>query len=198
MIRSRYFETQFLTRVFHDYFRQGAAWTVMPRPLMTDASFDLSYVRASTVGGPTEPIGDPRPSPYDVGYEMMFDAAQCLRLGNDIVVNISTANHALACDWLERHLAGRFRIHRVHQLSDSHIDSMVLALRGHAPGAFRGGGRQAPAPLRSWDRIVPPAPETDNFPRYDDNDLILTSPFIDLNVLSAGPDTVLVNEACRS
>ncbi|MFD5463748.1 glycine amidinotransferase [Kitasatospora sp. NPDC127059] len=197
MIRSRYFETQFLTPIFNEYFRQGARWTVMPRPLMTDASFDLSYARTSTVGGPTEPIADPQPSPYDVGFEMMFDGAQCLRLGRDLVVNISTANHALACDWLERHLEGRFRIHRVHQLSDSHIDSMVLALR---PGTLlvrsEKVAEKLPEALRSWDLIVPPAPEGNNFPQYGDDDLILTSPFIDLNVLSAGPDTVLVNEAC--
>ncbi|MBD0689545.1 glycine amidinotransferase [Streptomyces sp. CBMA123] len=197
MIRSRYFETQFLTPIFQEYFRQGARWTVMPRPLMTDASFDLTYARNSTVGGPTEPIADPRPSPYDVGFEMMFDGAQCLRLGRDLVVNISTANHALACDWLERHLEGRFRIHRVHQLSDSHIDSMVLALR---PGTLlvrsEKVAEKLPEPLRTWDLIVPPAPEGNNFPQYGDDDLILTSPFIDLNVLSAGPDTVLVNEAC--
>ncbi len=129
MIRSRYFETQLLKPLFQEYFRRGCRWTVMPRPLMTDASFDLSYVRTGTVGGPTEPIGEPRPSPYDVGPEMMFDAAQCLRLGRDIVANVSTENHELGVAWLERHLQGRFRIHRVHRLSDSHIDSMVLALR---------------------------------------------------------------------
>jgi glycine amidinotransferase len=196
MIRSRYFETHLLKPVFQEYFRQGARWTVMPRPMMTDASFDLSYVRSSTAGGPTEPIEDPQPSPCDVGPEMMFDAAQCLRLGRDIVINISTANHALAVDWLERHLAGRFRIHRVHQLSDSHIDSMVLALR---PGTLLVRSAQVtdklPEPLRSWDVIIPPEPRSDNFPQYD-GDLILTTRFIDLNVLSVSPDTVLVNDAC--
>ncbi|MDJ1134787.1 glycine amidinotransferase [Streptomyces iconiensis] len=197
MIRSRYFETQFLTQVFQSYFQQGARWTVMPRPLMTDASFDLSYVRTGTAGGPTEPIEDPQPSPYDVGFEMMLDGAQCLRLGRDIVVNISTANHAMACDWLERHLEGRFRVHRVHRLSDSHIDSMVLALR---PGTLLVRSEEVadklPEALRKWDLIVPPAPEANNFPEYDDDDLILSSRFIDLNVLSVSPDTVLVNEAC--
>ncbi|MDX3228662.1 glycine amidinotransferase [Streptomyces sp. ME19-01-6] len=197
MIRSRYFETQFLTPVFNEYFRQGARWSVMPRPLMTDASFDLSYARTGTAGGPMEPVEDPQPSPYDVGFEMMFDGAQCLRLGRDVVVNISTENHAMACDWLERHLEGRFRIHRVHRLSDSHIDSMVLAL---GPGKLLVRSPevvdQLPAPLQKWDAIVPPPPEGNNFPEYDDGDLILTSPFIDLNVLSVTPDTVLVNEAC--
>ncbi|MGC0375072.1 glycine amidinotransferase [Streptomyces sp. SAI-229] len=197
MIRSRYFETHLLKPVFQEYFRRGARWTTMPRPMMTDASFDLSYVRTSTAGGPTEPIEDPRPSPYDVGTEMMFDAAQCLRLGRDIVANVSTAHHSLAVDWLERHLEGRFRVHRVHRLSDSHIDSMVVALR---PGTLlvRSADvvEKLPEALRSWDLITPPEPESDNFPRYDDDDLILTSPFIDLNVLSTAPDTVLVNDAC--
>ncbi|GAA4225087.1 glycine amidinotransferase [Actinomadura meridiana] len=196
MIRSRYFETQFLTAVFHDYFRQGARWTIMPRPLMTDASFDLAYARNATAGGPVEPIDDPRPSPYDVGFEMMFDGAQCLRLGRDLVANISTANHAMAVDWLERHLDGRFRVHRVHQLSDSHIDSMVLALR---PGTLLVRSEEVaeklPERLRKWDRIVAPLPEGGDFPVYDDDDLVLTSPFIDLNVLSVDPDTVLVNES---
>lgn len=198
MIRSRYFETQFLTPIFADYFRRGARWTVMPRPLMTDASFDLSYANSShTAGGPMEPISSPQPSPYDVGVEMMFDGAQCLRLGRDILVNISTDNHAMAVDWLERHLRGRFTLHRVHQLSDSHIDSMVLALR---PGLLLvrsdAVADKLPEKLRKWDRIVAPTPSTNNFPAYDDDDLVLTSPFIDLNVLSVDERTVLVNDAC--
>ncbi|WP_234018394.1 glycine amidinotransferase [Streptomyces sp. FXJ7.023] len=196
MIRSRYFETQLLKPLFQEYFRSGCRWTVMPRPLMTDASFDLSYVRTATAGGPTEPVEEPRPSPYDVGLEMMFDAAQCLRLGRDIVANVSTENHELGVAWLERHLEGRFRVHRVHRLSDSHIDSMVLALR---PGLLLVRSEAVvealPPALRRWDRIVAPTPTENNFPRYDDDALILTSPFIDLNVLSVDSETVLVNEA---
>lgn len=196
MIRSRYFETQFLKPLFADYFRRGARWTLMPRPWMTDASFDLSYAN-STAGGPMEPIENPQPTPYDVGFEMMFDGAQCVRLGRDIVANVTTENHAMACNWLERHLAGRFRIHRVYRLSDSHIDSMLLALR---PGTLLVRSKQVadflPEQLRNWDMIVAPLPEANNFPQYDDTDLILTSPYIDLNVFSVSPDTVLVNEAC--
>lgn len=196
MIRARYFETQFLKPLFADYFRRGARWTMMPRPWMTDASFDLSYANNSA-GGPTEPIEDPQPTPYDVGFEMMFDGAQCVRLGRDIVANVSTANHAMACDWLERHLAGRFRIHRVYRLSDSHIDSMLLALR---PGTLLVRSKHVvdflPEQLRKWDMIVAPLPKANNFPQYDETDLVLTSPYIDLNVLSVSPDTVLVNDAC--
>jgi len=198
-IRSRYLETRLLTLVFKQYFDTGAAWTTMPRPILTNHSFDLSYAcdTETTLGGPTEPITDPQPSPYDVGFEMMLDGAQCLRLGRDIVVNIATENHRLACDWLERHLSGKYRIHRVFRMADNHIDSMLLALR---PGVFlarhEGIKDFLPSELQKWKRIIPPQPSPGNFPTYDDDDLVLTSPYIDLNVLSINPETVLVNESC--
>jgi glycine amidinotransferase len=44
--------------------------------------------------------------------------------------------------------------------------------------------------------ILPPQPEPGSFPIDDDGDRVLTSPYIDLNVLSISPDHVLVNEAC--
>jgi glycine amidinotransferase len=198
-IRSRYLETRLLAPVFARYYKAGARWTTMPRPLLTDLSFDLSYARdeATTLGGPTEPIADPQPSPYDVGFEMMLDGAQVLRLGRDLVVNVAHRNHAMALDWLRRHLAGRYRIHQVNRMADNHIDSMLLALR---PGVFlarHDGIRDLlPAALRSWKFIVAPQPDPGAFPVYEDSDLVLTSPYIDLNVLSVNEDTVLVNEDC--
>ena len=197
MVRSRYFETQFLTPIFTDYFQQGAKWTVMPRPLMTDKSFDLSYAADNThKRGPVEPVESPSTSPYDVGFEMMFDGAQCLRLGHDIMVNIANKNHEMAVTWLERHLDGKFRLHRVYRLSDSHIDSMVIALR---PGLLLVRSEevveQLPAKLHAWDRIIAPTPTSNNFPAYEDDDLVLTSPYIDLNVLSVDENTVIANQA---
>lgn len=198
-IRSRYLETRLLAPIFMKYFEAGATWTTMPRPILTDMSFDLSYARdlETTLGGPTEPIEDPESSPYDVGFEMMLDGAQCLRLGKDIIVNIANQNHKLACDWLERHVENRYRIHRVYRMSDNHIDSMLLALR---PGVFLARHKDLkdllPEPFKKWKMIVPPEPSATNFPTYDDGDLLLTSPYIDLNVLSVNPETVLVNEVC--
>jgi glycine amidinotransferase len=198
-IRSRYLETRLLAPLYQRYYDAGATWTTMPRPLLTDNSFDLSYARSSetTLGGPTEPIQDAEPSPYDVGFEMMLDGAQCLRLGKDLVVNIANENHRMACDWLERHLYGRYRVHRAYRMSDNHIDSMLLALR---PGVFLARHAQIadflPEPFSKWKFIVPPQPSPENFPSYDDGDLVLTSPYIDLNVLSVSPEMVLVNESC--
>jgi glycine amidinotransferase len=199
MIRSRYLETRLLAPVFQRYYDAGARWTTMPRPLLTDLSFDLSYARdvTTTLGGPTEPIDNPKPSPFDVGFEMMLDGAQVLRLGRDLVVNIAQDNHRMAVDWLERHLAGQYRVHRVYRMADCHIDSMLLALR---PGVFiarHSGIRDLlPEQLRSWKFLIPPPPDPGEFPVYDEDDLVLTSAYIDLNVLSVDEDTVLVNQDC--
>ncbi|MFI2415670.1 glycine amidinotransferase [Streptomyces sp. NPDC018947] len=198
-VRSRYLETRLLTPVFHHYADAGARWSTMPRPTLTDASFDLSYARdaATTLGGPTEPITDPQPSPYDVGLEMMLDGAQVLRLGLDLIVNIAQDNHRLGADWLQRQVAGRFRLHRVHRMADNHIDSMLLALK---PGVFlarhAGLREMLPDAFQSWKFIVPPEPAPGSFPTYDDTDLVLTSPYIDINVLSLDEQRVLVNADC--
>ncbi|MBA8827783.1 glycine amidinotransferase [Saccharopolyspora lacisalsi] len=194
MMRSRYFETQLLKPLFMEYFEHGARWTVMPRPWMTDHSFDLSY--AEQAGG-MEFVPTVNDSPYDVGIEMLFDAAQCLRFGRDLLVNIATENHLLAVEWLERHLEGRYTIHRMHRLTDSHIDSVVLPLR---PGTLLIRSRQfldyLPVALQKWDVIEAPEPKVQNFPQYDEDDVILTSPFIDLNVLSIDEHTVMINDSC--
>lgn len=196
MIRSRYFESQLLSNVFGNYFASGARWTVMPRPLMTDNSFDTEGLEGQTAGGPTEVIRSKTDSALDVGYEIMIDAAQCLRLGDNLLVNVSNANHRLGADWLERHLDGRVKVHRVHNLSDSHIDSMVLALReGTLLVRSQEVSDRLPPFLRDWERIIAPAPRPGSFPTYTRDDLILTSSYIDLNVLSLDESTVMVNES---
>src|SRR5690606_2265787 len=135
----------------------------------------------TSLGGPTEVIEDPQASPYDVGFEMMLDGAQCLRLGRDIAVNVANENHAKGYRGLERHLRGESRVHRVARLSDNHIDSMVLALR---PGVFLARHPDVrdkmPEPFKKWRFLVPPEPDTTSFPRYHDDDLVPTSPYIDL------------------
>jgi len=196
-LRARYFETQFLKPVFAGYFRAGARWTVMPRPMMTDASFDPANVENAAPN--IEVPLNPQPSPYDVGPEIMIDGANCLRLGRDLIVNISNANHALACDWLERHLAGRFRVHRMHKLTQSHIDSVVIPLR---PGLLLIRSPRVldylPEALRGWDTIVSPAPDLSDYPQYANDDPIPASPYIDLNLLSVDENTVLVNDGCKT
>jgi len=192
-IRARYFENDLLKPIFYRYFSEGARWTVMPRPIMTDNSFDISYV-SSQGEAAIEQIYKQTPSEFDIGFEMMIDAAQCIRFGKDIMINVANENHEMAYQWLQMHLGDTFRLHKVYRFADSHIDSIILPLK---PGKlllrapkFRD---QLPDPLKKWDVIYPPEPTKNIFPQYEESELTLTSKYIDLNVLSVDEEKVIVN-----
>lgn len=193
-VRARYFENDLLKPIFYHYFHQGARWTTMPRPIMTDYSFDMSYVSSGRSNPCIEQVYAQNTSDFDIGYEMMIDGAQCIRLGKDIIVNVATKNHWLGYQWLERHLGDKFRLHKIDQLTDNHIDSIVLPLR---PGKLL--LRQPkfldklPEFLQKWDIIYPPEPTDNIFPQYEDDELILTTQYIDFNVLSVDEEKVIVN-----
>ncbi|MCP2728153.1 glycine amidinotransferase [Limnofasciculus baicalensis] len=192
-IRARYFENDLLKPIFYHYFNQGAKWTTMPRPIMTDRSFDMSYVSSDRTPC-VENIYTQNTSEFDVGHEMMIDGAQCIRLGKDIIVNVATENHWLGFQWLERHLGDKFRLHKIFQLTDNHIDSIILPLR---PGKLLLRHPQfldkLPEFLQKWDIIYPPEPTENIFPQYEDDELILTTKYIDLNILSVDEEKVIVN-----
>jgi glycine amidinotransferase len=195
-IRARYFENDLLKPIFYHYFSMGARWTVMPRPIMADNSFDISYALGREGNPAIQEVYKQAPSEFDVGFEMMIDAAQCIRFGKDIMVNVANENHEKGYQWLQMHLGDTFRLHKVYRLTDSHVDSIILPLK---PGKlllrapkFRD---QLPAPLRKWDVIYPPEPSENIFPQYEESELILTSKYIDLNVLSVDENKVLVNSA---
>jgi glycine amidinotransferase len=196
--RFRYFENDYVKHLYMDYFKRGAKWTVAPRPLILDSSFDMSWVlREDMDGGIREWYESLKDTPDELayGYEMMFDAAQCLRFGKDIIFNSVTENHELGVQWLQRHLGNEYRVHSV-QLCDSHIDSTIIPLR---PGLLLVDWHhfkdinQLPEPLRGWDIVS--APENPNRTRdYDGKDLVLTSTSIDINVLSIDQNTVICHD----
>lgn len=192
-VKARYFENDLLKHIFYMYFKKGAHWTTMPRPIMTDRSFDISYVSGQNVPALEEVYAQAQ-SEFDIGYEMMIDAAQCIRFGKDILVNVATENHWLGFKWLEQHFENKFRFHMLYRFADNHIDSIILPLK---PGKLLLRNPQfldkLPEALQKWDIIYPPEPTENIFPQYEADDLILTTKFIDLNVLSVDEDKVIVN-----
>lgn len=192
-VRARYFENDLLKPVFYRYFKAGSKWTSMPRPMMTDASFDTSYVSGEQTPA-IEPVYAQNKSEFDIGFEMMIDAAQCIRFGKDILINVATENHVLGLQWFEQHFGDKFTFHKLYRFADNHIDSIVLPLR---PGLLLLRNPSVlpklPEPLQKWDVIYAPDPTENIFPDYEEDDLILTSKFIDLNVLSIDENTVIAN-----
>lgn len=180
LLRNRYFENDLLKPVLYDYFRRGARWICAPRPMMTEESFDRCYV-------------EDRPSVSSPTHEIMFDAAQCLRFGRDIVMNVSTENHELGFQWLRRELEGEFRLHKV-SLVDNHLDGAMMPIRLGTLLVYdkmRGREHLLPKPLQKWNRLHI---LDEDRARYSEEELLLASTHTAVNVLPLDEERLLINE----
>jgi glycine amidinotransferase len=194
-VRARYFENDLLKPIMYEYFAQGSRWISMPRPALAKGALDARYYerRGYSTGALLAEV-TARELP-GLPFELVFDGAQCLRLGIDVLVNVACANHQLGYEWLVRELGERFRFHRLDAVADNHIDSAILPLR---PGLLllRAPEYRASLPpaLQDWEVIYPPEVHEHRFPDYGSDGFNLASKFIDMNVLSLDENTVIVNE----
>ncbi len=147
--------------------------------MMKEESFDRCYVES-------------RPTVHSDKHEIMFDAAQCLRFGRDILMNVSTENHDLGFQWLQRELGEEFRVHKVSMV-DNHLDGAMMPIR---PGTLlvydkmRGREHLLPKPLQKWDllHIL-----DEDRSRYSEQELLLASTHTAVNVLSLDEERLLIN-----
>ncbi len=152
-----------------------------PRPRLLDSLYDRS-----TLGVPTLRNDEP-----------VFDAANCLKLGEDILFLISNTGNQAGADWLQAHLGSRYRVHPIRGVySFVHVDSTIVPLR---PGLVllcpeRVREDNLPPYFRSWDKIWAPPPETVPC----DPTLGPASKWIALNCLSVRPDLVAVEASQTS
>jgi glycine amidinotransferase len=185
--RARYFENDLMKDIFMEYFKQGAKWSSSPRPQMQDQSFDLSYIdRTKNLS-----IDWTHYDGLTKNFEIMFDGAQCLKFGKDIVMNVSNRNHELGAQWLTRHLGTNARIHQV-RLTDHHIDGMFMPLRPGLllinPSTMPSKIDQLPTALKKWDRIILPILSN----QKEDELPLLASANILMNVLPINEKTTMI------
>ncbi|MFF0879795.1 scyllo-inosamine-4-phosphate amidinotransferase [Micromonospora aurantiaca (nom. illeg.)] len=171
-MRARFFEVAPFRRLLGEYFDAGAHWLSAPKPLLPDETY--VYRPGESVVAELEPL---------------FDAANMLRCGSDIFYNVSNSGNRRGAHWLRRVLGERFRLHEVSLCSD-HLGTTLVLLR---PGLLLANSERLspdsiPEPLRSWKTIWVDRPEDDGFafewPR--------ASVWVGMNVLSIGPDQVVV------
>ena len=193
-VRGRLFENDFLKPVFQQYFEVGSRWISMPRPALARGSLDASYFD----GDPqvAKLIGDDTAEQIaGLNFEIVIDGANCLRFGDDILVNVANRNHELGLAWLRREFPNK-RFHRLHAMADNHIDSIVAPLREGTVVLRSETYRSAlPKFFEDWEIVIPPADTLDDATGADGIGAMpfLASHYIDLNVLSLDPQTVVVN-----
>jgi len=171
--RCRYHESESFRSLIKQYFRGGAAWLPAPRPQLSDELFSV-------------------PAEHDgwaiTEFEPVFDAADFMRFGRDIVVQRSHTTNNFGIDWLRRALGDEHRIHclEVNDPHAMHIDATICPL---APGVLLvNPERYLPSSLfRDWEIIEAPKPTLPaDWPMY------FCSSWVSMNLLSIDERTVVV------
>ncbi|MEK6948930.1 MAG: hypothetical protein AABX34_01820 [Nanoarchaeota archaeon] len=191
--RKRYFEHLLLRNLFMEYFRDGARWTVAPRPTLEERRLDFTFWK--------EILDNPIRSCREIeeNYEITFDAANCLKFGRDIVMNVGTKNQELGAAWLQRHLGERYRVHSI-RLCDSHIDGHLVPI---APGkllvnevVMYNNYHRLPPQLQKWDKIPILDPAT-NFDYPSTHLQMASSVGMSVNVLSLDEKRILIRDNAK-
>jgi len=134
VLRSRYRE------ILLDYFRSGANWISAPKPRLPDETYNVRPESGSILND----------------LEPVLDAANVLRMGRDILCQISCSGNMLGCQWLQRVLGDAYRVHPVAGVYDgTHLDTTITLVR---PGLVvlnpeRIRPDQVPAVFRNWEII---------------------------------------------
>lgn len=180
VIRSRAQETFSYRTLLVDYLKSGAKWYSAPKPMLLDALFDVDLNK---------------PTPRN--DEPAFDAANVLRLGRDLIYLVSGTGNRLGGQWLQTILGDDFRVHFLEDVYyGSHIDSTFVALR---PGLLlcnpaRINNDTLPEILKQWDVIYSPPMEGSEKYGADYLAKSIGSAWIDMNLFSLGPNTVVVDK----
>ena len=179
--RWRYFETDYMKHIFHECFLNGAEWICAPRPLILESSFDLKKQEIEHINRPLHE------NYLDYNKEIMFDAANCLKFGTHVLMNVSNDNQRLGLKWLKSILGPTYTVWDVN-VAGNHIDSTILPVRpGLAVVMKPDIHEKLPQQLQDWDLIYIPTTSLSSRDPY------LASPKIMLNFLSVSPDCVICN-----
>jgi glycine amidinotransferase len=176
--RCRYHEGDAYRPLIKSYFHHGARWLQAPKPQLTDESFAA---------------GDQNRGCAVTEFEPVFDAADFLRLGRDIVAQKSHVTNEFGIAWLQRALGDAYRVHvvEVNDPHAMHIDATMIPL---APGKLLvNPERYVPTDLfRGWEVREAPRPTLSaGWPMY------FCSPWVSMNLLSLDERTVIVERQER-
>ncbi len=219
---SRYFETSTMYDIWYDnYFDDGFVWIAAPKPLLNKKVL-LPYYREGEEVLTEEDIkfreltkGRTEKLHKLTEKEILFEAANTLRMGKDLLYLISSSGNYKGYKWLQGVLGDEYKVHITRDIyRSSHIDSTAMCLR---PGlvllnSTRVNDKNCPKIFDKWDKIwfedVAHASEEElEFQKnirdpinlklkdlgFETNMGGIASPWVGMNILSLSPDTVLID-----
>lgn len=182
-MRARYFETRAYHDIMLEAVKDGVEWIAAPKPILKDDSYQFADIKGKSSLNNNEPI---------------FDAPNCVRLGRDILFQISNTGNHLGLQWLRNVLEHRgYRVHAAeHIYSFAHMDSTIIPLR---PGlvllnSTRVNPANCPKIFETWDKIYFEDVAQTPVPTSGPGSVSPCSPYIGMNILSVDPNTVVVGK----
>ena len=174
-LRARQNETQSYKPILREYLDSGARWFCAPRPVLADEDYLLN------------PGGDISISERDP----IFDAANVLRIGCDVLYLVSDSGNRLGAHWLQTVLGHPYRVHAVEGLyTGTHVDTTITLVR---PGlvvanARRVGSHNLPDIFSEWDVIY-----LDQIHDIGYTNTSYASEWIGMNFMMLDPETAIVD-----
>jgi len=148
----RYHEGSSLYDIWYKYFEEGFRWINAPKPRLSGdfktPIIENGEIQMSSTGLPLTRLAE---------NEILFEAANTVRMGKDLLYLVSASGNNLGAKWLQSILGDEYRVHTTDKIyRSSHIDSTVLALK---PGtvllnASRVNSENMPEILKKWDKIM--------------------------------------------
>ena len=176
-IVNRQYETWGYRKIFNNLYESGYKWIKAPTPILFDDSFKE----------------DARGVPSLNNHEILFEAANCVRVNDDILFQVSNTGNERGARWLQDVLVDK-KVHLCKNLySYAHLDSTIIPLREGLVmyNASRVNEDNEPDLFKSWDKIWidechSVAPRT-NLPWG-------ASEWIGMNMLSISPMLAIVDK----
>ncbi|MGE0882455.1 MAG: inosamine-phosphate amidinotransferase 1 [Blastocatellales bacterium] len=142
-LRARQQETLSFKTILMDYLRSGSRWVSAPRPRLADDMYKIpTRTDASELA-----IGE---------LEPVFDAANVLRVGRDLLYLVSDSGNRCGAQWLQTFLGSDYRVRTYDNVyTGTHVDTTITLVR---PGlvvvnAERVGPKNLPEMFRDWEVI---------------------------------------------
>lgn len=176
-MRSRQQEVLCYDHIRREAIKDGCRWISAPKPRLLDSEI---FVKNKTLHIPQD--------------EPIFDAANVLRLGKDLLYLVSNTGNKLGGQWLQNILGKDYRVQFCHNLyAFAHIDSTITALNEEqfVVNASRVNDTNLPPVLQDKDIIYVTEDmiEPQTFWHYP-----YASAWIAMNMLSVNPSTVIIEK----
>jgi glycine amidinotransferase/scyllo-inosamine-4-phosphate amidinotransferase 1 len=219
--RCRYFEPNAFYDIWYHYFNEGFTWITAPKAKLAGTYLTPYYQQGKEIITKEDilhrKLSGGRGEKWHrlTEDEILFDAANVVRFGKDLIYLVSSTGNHKGSKWLQSILGEEYRVHTTSAYRSSHIDSTILPLH---PGLVllngaRVNSENCPKILNNWEKIyfsdVAPVPQEEIDFQKNVRDKVyhelsklgietdlnhISSPWAGLNVFSLNPQTVLVHD----